>query len=186
MLEFMKRVAVWNSKRYDQVFDKALFVALLREEHKEWRDATEEVNKLDALCDEVFVAFGAAWKANLSIEELDSAMVRASQMLHNLIECLELYPAYFNSTYIDVFEDSVDYPLAQTIANIVTACMTEMRGMGLSKEQCEKCLAIVATSNESKSITKLKPGEKGFTEGKGPYFIPPEPALQKVLNERFN
>ena len=103
MIDFMKRVAVWNSKRYEQEFDKQLFIELIREEHKEWRDADSEVKKLDALCDTVYVAFGGSWRANLGLGELDQAMVHASNVLLNLIDCTELYPAYFISTYMDCF-----------------------------------------------------------------------------------
>ena len=185
MLDFMKRVAVWNSKRYEQKFDKPLFIALLREEHQEWREADTEVKKLDALCDEIYVAFGGAWKANLPLEELNDAMQHATTVLTNLIDCTELWPGYFNSTYIDVYEDSDEYPLAQTIALVVTTCMTEMRGMGLSYDQCMQCLNIVADSNDSKSIEKVAANVKA-NKSKGPYFTAPEPRLQAVLNERLN
>ncbi len=185
MLDFMKRVAVWNSKRYEQEFHKPLFISLLREEHKEWREATTEVLKLDALCDTIYVAFGGSWKAKVDLAELDQAMVHASTVLVQLIDCMELYPAYFNSTFIDVFEDSEEYPLSQTIANIVTACMTEMRGMGLNREQCMRCLNIVADSNDSKSIQKVSADVKA-NKDKGAYFVAPEPRLQAVLNERLN
>lgn len=185
MIDFMKRVAVWNSKRYEQEFDKQLFIELIREEHKEWRDADSEVKKLDALCDTVYVAFGGSWKANLGLGELDQAMVHASNVLLNLIDCTELYPAYFISTYMDVFEDSEEYPLATTIALVVSSCMAEMSAMGLSRAQALKCLNIVADSNDSKTIDKVAANVKA-NKNKGPYFVAPEPRLQAVLNERLN
>ena len=186
MLNFMKRVAVWNSKRYEQEFHKDLFLQLMREEHREWRKELAPVDKLDALCDMIYVAFGATWKAKVDLAELNDAMEHARNVLHNLIECTELWPGYFVPTYLDVFEDSEEYPLATTVALIVTTCMTEMRGMGLTLEQCMKCLNIVADSNDSKTIEKLAANSKGFNDGKGPYFTTPEPRLQAVLNERLN
>lgn len=185
MLDVMKRVAVWNSKRYEQEFSKELFVSLLTEEHTEWLDALKEVDKLDALCDEIFVAFGGAWKARLTMEELNSAMGHASLVLTNLIDCTELWPGYFNRTYIDVYTHNDDYPLAHLIALVVTTCMTEMRGMGLSEKQCIEALNIVCDSNDSKSIKKTAANIKANTD-KGPYFVAPEPRLQAVLNARLN
>lgn len=186
MINVLQRVVAWNQKRYEQEFHKELFINMSRSEYKEWLDAKNEVDKLDALCDCIYIALGASWKANIAIENMNVALDRATQILSDLIDCTELWPAYFLGTYLDVFETKDDYPLAQTIALIVVTCMTEMRAMGLSQAQCEEALLIVCDSNDTKTIKQLASDEKGFKEGKGEFFIAPEPKLQLLLDRRHD
>ena len=65
-----KRVALWNSRRYDREYNAELARALIKEELQEYTDAKTEVDRLDALCDVTYIALGMHWKSNLSMKSL--------------------------------------------------------------------------------------------------------------------
>lgn len=177
------RVALWNNRRYKQEFDLALTMQLLREEHKEWLKAKSPVNKLDALCDVIFIAMGAIWKANINLGVLHGNENQVHMVLESQIKCNELWPAYYIGTYMDVMEYDKDYSLAMSLQLIIGSAMAEMTGFGLSHKECMEALTIVCDSNDSKSLQSIKKGEKYSKEGKGPYFKSPESKLQQLLEK---
>lgn len=175
------RVVKWNSLRYDREFNLALTIKLLREEHLEWLQAKTPVDKLDGLCDVIYVALGAIWKAGIQEGDLMEAEMQAAHVVQNQIDCNELWPAYYIGTYLDVLEHHMDYPLANSLQLIISSALTEMAGMHLTHDECIRALHIVCDSNDTKTIYKLKSGDKGGS--KGEYFIPPEPHLAKLLEK---
>lgn len=182
MNRILQRVGAWNAARYEQEHSLPLTVSLLREEQREFLEAKTPVDRLDALCDLIFVSIGALWKLNVQAEDLDNAQTQAVQVVQNQLDCNELYPAMYNSTYIDVLEFDDDYPMEMSLQLIITSSLTEMSGMGLDQDQCIKALLIVCDSNDTKSISPTKASVKANVD-KGPYFIPPEPRLTKLLEE---
>lgn len=188
MNNIYQRVVNWNSKRYDRVYNHQLTLNLLREEHKEWLDSNTDVDHLDALCDIIYVAFGALWKLDIDQETMDAAFESAFE---NVFECTDMllqnyepHPAYLIATVLDVLEYEDDYPIADGLAMIAVLAQTEVYGMGLTPEQCNQALLIVCDSNDSKSIMKVAADVKANAGNKGPYFVPPEPRLEKLLAER--
>ena len=71
MQNIFKRVANWNKQRYPQIYSSALTFALLEEEYQELTDAHKNVDKLDALCDIIYVSMGALWKLKAEHATLD-------------------------------------------------------------------------------------------------------------------
>lgn len=180
MNRVIKRVNAWNAARYEQQHSLPLTVSLLREEQREFLEAKTPVDKLDALCDLVYVAFGAVWKLDIAIQDLQECYNQAVNVVSNQIECNELFPAMYNSTYIDVLEFDHDYPMAMSLQLIITSCLAEMSGMGLDSEQCIDALLIVCDANDNKTIKKTDANTKANVD-KGPYFKAPEARLQELL-----
>ncbi len=181
MNRIFNRVAKWNAARYEQEFDLTLTLSLLREEYTEWLQAKTPVDKLDGLCDIIYVAMGAIWKAKISEEDLAISERQAATVVQNQINCNELWPAYYISTYLDVMEYDMEYPLASSLQLIITSAVTEMTGSGMTYNDCLMALNIVCDANDSKSIKKTKSNVKANDGDKGPYFIPPEAKLTQLL-----
>ena len=181
MYRVLERIAEWNASRYDRVIDMDLTCRLLREEHKEWLTAKTPVDKLDALCDIIFVAVGAIWKGNIDIKARFSAQLQAETIVDKLIQQDELWPAYFIGTYIDVLEYDPGYPYVMSMHLCITAALAEMTGLGLDHTQCVEALNIVCDSNYTKTIVRLGAGDKGNLKGLN--FVAPEPRLAKLLEK---
>lgn len=158
--KIFNRVAQWNSLRYPRIYNRNLTIDLLREEHQELLDASEPVDKLDALCDIIYVACGALWK-----------LKQGELYLSSLSE---------PETWIEalVFESDI-----LLLKGTITSAMGRMSDMGLSGEQCIKALEIVCDSNDSKSFKMTAPGIKANDGDKGENFIAPEPRLLTLLGE---
>lgn len=184
LISIAQRVAVWNSRRYDQLYNHELALRLLREEYTEWLEADQPVDKLDALCDVIFVAFGAAWKADLNIEALDKGMEQSIDVMLNLVDNLEVNPIYLVATLLDVMEHDNETPLESSLTKIITCCLTQGMGMGLTPMQMLAAVEVVCDSNDSKSIKgKVAANVKANDKDKGAYFVPPEPRLQLILDK---
>ena len=180
MNRVLQRVGAWNAARYEQVHSLPLTVSLLREEQREFLEAKTPVDKLDALCDLVYVAIGALWKLGVQTADMNTAQVQAIEVVRNQLDCNELWPAMYNSTYIDVLEFDNDYPMAMSLQLIITSSLTQMGGFGLDKEQCVEAMLIVCDANDSKTIKKTDANTKANVD-KGPYFKAPEARLQALL-----
>lgn len=184
MNNIYQRVVNWNSKRYDRAYNHKLTLSLLREEYHEWLQSKTDVDHLDALCDVIYVAFGALWKLDINQETMDAAFENAFERTGMLLQIDEPHPAYLIATILDVLKYEDDYLIADGLAMIAVLAQTEMYGMGLTHEQCNQALLIVCDSNDSKSIMKVAADIKANAGNKGPYFVPPEPRLEKLLAER--
>lgn len=183
MKAIYERVALWNSQRYDREFDLTLSVSLLREEYKEWLDAKEPVDKLDALCDIIYVAMGVTWKLNHAAQDIENAQNAASKILDRIINADEPNPVYFIGIFLDVLEYDDDMPAALSMALMMQAATAQALAMGLAFHQVEQALNIVCDANDSKTATKTASDVKANID-KGATFVSPEPRLQKLLNNR--
>ena len=180
MRRVIQRVANWNKARYERVYDNTLTVSLLREEQREWLEAKTPTDKLDALCDLIYVAIGAMWKLDIDSQTANEAHAQSVQVVSNQLECNELYPAMYNNTYIDVLEFDNEYPVVVSLQLIITSSLAEMTGLGLDHDQCIEALLIVCDANDSKTITKTSSDVKANVD-KGPFFVAPEARLTKLL-----
>ena len=175
MLQVYQRVSEWNAARYARLYNKELALSLLREEYKEYLEATNPVDRLDALCDMAYVAMGVLWKLDVSDEDMQTAGQHSVQVISALLDINELNPVVMTSTYLDVLEYQKDYPPLVTMNFIITACFTEIHGMGVDPIAA---MTIVCDSNDSKSVKRVAPHVKANID-KGENFIPPEPRLNK-------
>lgn len=175
-----ERVANWNSKRYEQEYNHALAINLLREEYNEWRLDKEPVKKLDGLCDIVFVAAGVLWKAKV-VERQNLYIENVFDFIDNIINNTAIEPGYFIGMNIDKLEVDTTYPVEEAVCHIILLAFAQASHMGLSQDQFMDALLVVCDSNDSKSIKKVAADIKANAGDKGPYFVAPEPRLQTIL-----
>jgi len=180
------RVSTWNSKRYDRVHDLSLTARLLREELNEFYQSVEDVHKLDALCDVVYVALGGIWKSDICETQMNYDLSLAHTMVMDLMRANVLNPVHFIGAFINAMEHDIDLPATLALQCIVNLAFVEMQQMGLNLEQCYKALEVVCDSNDTKSIPseKVDPSVKANTN-KGALFVAPEPRLQQILDGRY-
>ena len=153
------RVADWNEARYPREYNHELTLELLDEELQELNDAETPVDKLDALCDIVYVSYGALWKLGVNNLTLGRHKTLAF---------------YINGLKTGVYE--------QEITAIANAAI-EMMGANFSLRDSRilKALSIVCDSNDSKIIEKTSDTSIKVCKNKGPGFIAPEPRLKRLL-----
>lgn len=180
MQNVFKRVSEWNAKRYDQEYNHELTIALLREEYREWCVAETDVDKLDAICDVIYVAMGALWKSkeSLSVEVMQYTFLNLDKLLDIEVE----HPMYLLGSYLDDAEFSDQQGNALWLYYVIAVANFQAAETGLSMEELIKALNVVCDSNDSKSIKKTASDVKANDGDKGVYFTPPEPRLQEILN----
>lgn len=74
----IRRIVNWNAVRYNQEYDHELTTDLIEEEYIELikaKDPHNDVDKLDALVDLVFVSIGAIWKLGLNEQQIKKALL---------------------------------------------------------------------------------------------------------------
>ena len=155
--EFFKRVAKWNELRSPRIYNKDLTRKLLLEEHNELLEAQTAVDRLDALCDLIYVATGAIWK-----------LKQDRPILSHLAK---------PKLWVDGFVDDSDLIM---LKGIVSSCLSRMGEMGLTHKQCLRALMIVCDSNDTKPVKMTASSVK---IAKGDTFVAPEPRLAALLNE---
>ena len=171
------RVAGWNAKRYEQEYDAKLAIALLEEELQEWVEAKTPVEKLDALCDLAYVAYGVIWKASTSNEAIAKDYATSLDMI-DIYDKLEYTDIILHSAgLIKMLHTNHPARLAGLIAVIALA---QMLSMGLSYTQAIEAMHIVCDANDSKSATKTASHIKA-NKDKGAGFVPPEVLLEELL-----
>ena len=180
----LDRVSAWNALRYDRQLHVPLAISMLTEEYEEWLSADTDVDRLDALCDIVFVALGVIWKCNVDLQTLMREHFIAVETLDVFIDSSSIQPVFFIRAQIDIMATDLDYPLIRSVAFIVLSAIAQMMHMGLTTDQVNEALLIVCDANDTKTVTKLGAADKGFGDGKGAYFAPPEPRLKKLLERR--
>ena len=184
MQNIYNRVAAWNSKRYNRDYNKELTISLLREEYEEWLNASNDVEKLDALCDITYVALGAIWKLNPSEQEHNLAEVYSHDLVKNLLDINEFWPAYFTATLLDTYEYSnSDYPAINALTHIKSLVMMQALSMGLSFDDWCAALLAVCDSNDSKSAVITASHIKANDKNKGMLYFSPTAQLTKILEK---
>jgi len=192
MKTVIQRVAKWNAARYEQVMDIKLAESLLREELSEWHAAymdaqsevlTAEVEMLDALADITYVAFGIAWKADCELEEAWER--NFAETINAVSSWPQQRPAFFIAGLIDSFVQDFEIGVADGLVQIVAVCFAEaMYTLRLTQDQFKAALLAVCDSNDTKSIHKVASDVKANAGNKGPYYVSPTAALEKILKER--
>lgn len=177
-----KRVSEWNARRYDRVYNKDLAISLLTEELNEYYDAKKLVDRLDALCDTVYVAMGILWKLDLDVETITAAEKEAYEQVTNMLVGHDVEPVYLAAAVLMQYKCESDYPVTLAAHTLITLCMTQMSFMGLKTAEILEALLIVCDSNDSKSVKKTASDVKANGNDKGAFFIAPEPRLQAILD----
>lgn len=178
----IKRVNRWNAARYEQEYNHELSMSLLLEELTEWFEAESDVDKLDALCDEIYVALGVLWKLQVSPEANQQAAEEATEDLTALFATQTIMPGYLMASILASCKYDSNYPIVYTMHMLINCCFAEMGAMGLTPEDMVKALTMVCDANDTKAVNKTPSHIKANTT-KGLDFISPEPALQALLDK---
>lgn len=173
------RVVVWNAARYEQEYNHRLAMSLLAEEHQEWYEAASDVEKLDALCDTIFVAMGVMWKANVDATD-DIAMAKAALQIEKISSSNLLTPMALVTAILVDF-DSDELGVDEAMRATILACCGEMANMGLTHGQQIAALLAVCDSNDSKSVKKTESHIKANGNDKGVTYFAPTAQLARIL-----
>lgn len=187
MEQVFARVANWNAARYEQEYNQALTLKLLREEHREWLEAETFVDRVHELCDVIFVAYGAMWKlkTELSSDLAQLCFREVDQLVMHLAE----FPGVLISAALDVLEiDQSDFENGRLklIFEASLFAQAQLLSYGLTFEQIIECMLVLCDSNDSKTIKKTASDVKANDNDKGVYYKSPIPGIQAILNEVIN
>ncbi len=182
------RVVTWNSLRYAREYNHKLSVNLLREELQEYFDAGPDVDRLDALCDIVYVALGIIWKLDVPDEVLVVNEVKAHNAACGILDSTDEFgPIEFAAALLSRFTTAPDTPSRiNDIQMLITLCFAQAGYNGLSSDLFAEALLVVCDSNDSKSIKKTDSHVKANAGDKGAYFVPPEPRLQAIIDRAYH
>lgn len=181
MQNVYNRVVNWNQKRYNREHNKELSLLLLREEYKEWLDAPNQVEKLDALCDITFVAMGAIWKLDVKPETHAFAAQQSQIVTKGLLSINEFWPGYLIATILDTYEYDGNYPAVHGYSHIISFALMQALSMGLSYDDFERAMLAVCDSNDSKSVKRTDSNIKANDGDKGLLYFAPTQQLEKIL-----
>ena len=172
-VKLVKRIHIWNAKRYDQIYDHNLTVSLLQEEFTELLDSENLVESIDALVDIFFVANGALWKLN---ESPYKEYIVTSMSIVNLKNLILSYETRYSK------ESQIN-----SLLSISSACLNGLFRVLETEDNVEKAISIVCDSNDSKSIpeSKVDPSIKANID-KGSNYVSPHKELQKLVNSMLN
>jgi len=180
MQEIYERVAKWNKLRYEREYNEALTFSLLQEELKEFYDAKNVVEEVDALCDVMFIAFGGIWKLG---EDIDACMAHAVKVAQGLINVQELMPAYYIPAFMGA-SAITDYPQMTMLCVTIQLAASQLTGYGLDRKGVEEVLLAVCDSNDTKCAEKIPTDSKYTNQGKGDDYISPKLAITNILRSK--
>lgn len=181
MKKIYDRVAKWNSQRYDRQHNLPLTLSLLDEELSEYYEAKKQVDRLDAMCDVLYVALGAVWKLGVD-DFLAEYSSKAATEVDNIVQATPYMPVRWMHSVIANLWHCASTPVPQDLFKIVNLAFTQMLYMGLEYDEVFEALNIVCDANDSKIIVRADPDKKANDGNKGPYFKDPEPRLQAIID----
>ena len=178
MQKLLERVAVWNSKRYDQKYSHSLQAALIKEEVEELLEAETEVEFVDAIGDIAFVAAGAFWKLNMTYNEVEKALNAAAQRVLATLDIGLVDPR-------DILACTAGNANSMNPADFAATCFVTAHTISTAMNlNFRAVLGAICDSNDTKSIKKTDHTKKANAGDKGTYYVAPTVALQKLLDER--
>jgi hypothetical protein len=198
-----ERVSAWNKARYPREYNKNLAVALLSEELEEYFEASEHipresqeaemhtgltnfhraVERLDALCDTIYVAMGVIWKLGVNDRERSAHWMKAVEFASGLMNGkVKMPPVAYATGVMSTHKKEVMYNVTIDMQMIIVLCLAQMQTLGLNEAELIEALLIVCDSNDSKSVKKTDPSVKANID-KGETFIAPEFRLQTIIDK---
>jgi len=177
------RVSVWNSKRYDRTYNYELLVSLLEEEIQEFYDSNSKLERIDAVCDTMYVALGGLWKLQITDIEIAECFVGCSSVIPDIVECSPYPPIMYVRTFIDAIKYGSESGAEVSVTLIVQACMYQLSSMLGSTELAYEAMEAVCDSNDSKSIVRVPSNEKANGIDKGDYYVPPTVKLNAIIGK---
>lgn len=178
------RVAEWNAKRYDRVYNFELARSLLLEEIDELQSAVTVTDKLDAIGDIVFVAIGVLWKMGFDKKQLMEIFY-----LHNIRQ-ITAHDAYawtltVESAAFDMIDHETEgsYPgLALALTSVFIIALGSLRGLGLQQAFYDIVHAI-CDSNDTKVVEGRTAANVKANIVKGLGYVPPTARLLEIYGQ---
>lgn len=173
------RVSNWNEQRYCRMYSNELTCNLIDEELEEYFDNIEnDVEKLDALCDVVFVSMGGLWK--LGVPFLEGV---PDEALGNPAE------AYIPSVVLAIsFSKAIRHgfmPVQEGLRSIILLMINQALHDGYTIEQFAAAMLAVCDSNDTKAVERASFDVKANIN-KGENYISPTAALTLIVEEMKN
>lgn len=178
MQNVFTRVCNWNAARYDQDYNHALTLSLLREEYDEWLAAETPVDKLDAVCDLTYLAMGAIWKTGNGLSF--DMMQHAYNVMEKVLDVEVSDPVFLIAMYLDDAKINAQADCTW-LYHILAVAAAQALSSGLSMDEYTAAMNVVCDSNDSKTIKKTASDVKANVD-KGVYFIAPEARLQLIID----
>ena len=187
MEQVFTRIAAWNQARYKQEYNHTLTMKLLQDEYQEWLTADTDANRVQELCDIMYVAFGAIWK--LKIEPTQELVDVCARDVDSLDEASVLPVGTFISSYLSSLATAGkvnDHYKLRCLFTIVLLTQAELMAMGLTFDQTIQAMLILCDSNDSKPAKKTASNIKANEGPKDSNYISPIPSLQELLEQCEN
>lgn len=184
MTNIVRRCIAWNEARYDRVYDYPLAGKLLIEETLELFSAKDDIEKLDAVADIVFVSIGVLWKLGVDVEDIEDIFGTNNNYLASGIDIEKVNQVCDNITafLFDAIDEKVPaaYPgIALTVYSSFVVALGTLHGMGMTKSFYDIVMAV-CDSNDTKEIKgKVDPTVKANVV-KGQGFVPPTKRLEEI------
>ena len=178
LVEFCQAVAKWKEIRGEQVFDPAVSLALLTEELKEYLDADEALEAIDAAVDIAFVAAGAIWSSGYPLCETSLKSMKLFNEEMHIQFHLNVAGAINN---IIAFEGK--YLFVGNCYQIIGACYVHVCSILNSEALAQQAFEAIVVSNNTKTAEIIPIGEKYSPAGKGLNYVPPTETLKLIIAE---
>lgn len=182
MMTIAERCILWNSQRYDQVYNSELAIKLLLEETEELMNAPTLVETLDAIGDIAFVAMGVFWKLGYNAEQINDIMHGQD------FATMDMNEAYWRQNEImwNAAEQTTDiegaFPGIQlALYSLFVVALGVARAQGLQHRFYDICHAI-CDSNATKEVKGKTASDVKANVNKGAGFVPPTKALQDIID----
>lgn len=178
MQTIFERVAHWNAQRYERTYNNQLTFDLLLEEYEEWMEADRYVDRVDAICDMIYVAAGGLWKAGISSAEAAMRIKNSSEIIEGLDNLTDVVAILYRLKHNLNEGMQIHYLILVIVENL-----RQLHRMGFTARDMREALLIVCDANDSKKVVKTSSDVKANAGDKGEGFQPPEERLLKLMEE---
>lgn len=178
MQTIFERVAHWNAQRYEQEYNNQLTFDLLLEEYEEWMEAVEEVDRVDAICDMLYVAVGGLWKAGISSAEAARGVKNLTDTTEGLEDFTDIVAMLYRLKHNPNKGRQIFY-----LFLVIVESLRQLHRMDFTARDMLDALLIVCDANDTKKVVKTSSDVKANANDKGEGFQPPEERLLKLLEE---
>ena len=180
-----ERAANWNKQRYCRVYSNDLTCNMIDEELEEYFDNLEnDVEKLDALCDIMFVAFGALWKMGFDYDDVQ--LLESDLAIHSWAcpDNRSMPSIVLAISFSKAMRFGYIAP-KDCLALILALVFEQAISDGYTHDQFKRALLAVCDSNDTKAVERASFDVKANIN-KGKNYIPPTAALTLIVEEMKN
>lgn len=184
-LSTYERVANWNEARYSRIYNNELTCNMIDEELGEYFDNIDnEVEKLDALGDIMFVAMGALWKIGFdSLDEVVATNEWGED--HSWLDKANSIPSVVLAIS---FSKAIRFGFIapkEGLMILITLAFAQAESNGYTGDQFKRAVLTICDSNDTKAVERVSPDVKANLN-KGEQYVSPTKALTKIVEEMLH